>query len=399
MIAPLASAAEFPFLSLLTGLPLVGAIVVAFLPRSAVGLAKAVALVFALGFCINSANTGWTAMAATYYPTEMRATGTSWMTGIGRFGAILGASVGAILLGMKWDFGHLFMFLTLPIGIAAIAAYVSRLRGEGRDATADDAERTAAALILPRLGKITLSDLTTSDITEWRDALASEPSVSKLSPASTSVETRPGMTSRISHPKATNSLSMKSSVRERSSLPAASLSVAAGGRDAKRAIEGEPGHELGVDVMGGCGPFLPDPGVGFGPGGGDVVGEAGDGPPRLAVQAVAGVGEQPGGVDHPAVAVELVLAGGTIADSHGAAVGVAGPAVELNFRWAGAPVEGEQDREAGSGQAAGVEQPGEEGAGLLGFAGGEEGGDADAGIARPGVAVVPVAATADPFRQ
>ena len=46
-----------------------------------------------------------------------------------------------------------------------------------------------------------------------------------------------------------------------------------------------------------------------------------------------------------------------------------------------------------------MEEPGEEGAGLLRFAGGEEGGDADAGVAWPGVAVVPVAVAADPFRQ
>lgn len=85
------------------------------------------ALSFLLGFCINSTNTGWTAMAATYYPTEMRATGTSWMTGIGRFGAILGATVGATLLGLKWDFGHLFLFLSLPIGLAVIAAFVKGL--------------------------------------------------------------------------------------------------------------------------------------------------------------------------------------------------------------------------------------------------------------------------------
>lgn len=81
-------------------------------------------LVFMLGFCINSSNTGWTALAAGYYPTEMRATGTSWVTGIGRFGAIFGASVGAVLLSFKWDFGQLFLALTVPIGIAIAAAYI-----------------------------------------------------------------------------------------------------------------------------------------------------------------------------------------------------------------------------------------------------------------------------------
>jgi AAHS family 4-hydroxybenzoate transporter-like MFS transporter len=88
------------------------------------GLNALMTLCFMLGFCINSSNTGWTAMAASYYPTEMRATGTSWMTGIGRFGAIFGASVGAVLLSFKWDFGQLFLALTLPIGIAIVAAWV-----------------------------------------------------------------------------------------------------------------------------------------------------------------------------------------------------------------------------------------------------------------------------------
>lgn len=87
------------------------------------GFTGLMALCFALGFCINSSNTGWTAMAAAYYPTRMRATGTSWMTGIGRFGAILGAAVGAVLLGLHWNFGQLFLALTLPIAIAIAAAY------------------------------------------------------------------------------------------------------------------------------------------------------------------------------------------------------------------------------------------------------------------------------------
>ncbi|WP_250511190.1 aromatic acid/H+ symport family MFS transporter [Caballeronia sp. GACF4] len=105
-----------------------------------VGLAGLITLVFLLGYCTNSTNTGWTAMAASYYPTEIRATGTSWMTGIGRFGAISGASVGAVLLSFKWNFGQLFLFLTVPIAIAIVAAYVQG-RGRGnaapvlRDAT------------------------------------------------------------------------------------------------------------------------------------------------------------------------------------------------------------------------------------------------------------------------
>ena len=97
------------------------------------GITGLIVLCFLLGFCINSSNTGWTAMAAGYYPTEMRATGTSWMTGIGRFGAIFGASVGAVLLSFKWNFGQLFLALTIPIGIAIIAAFMKGRQGKAAE--------------------------------------------------------------------------------------------------------------------------------------------------------------------------------------------------------------------------------------------------------------------------
>jgi len=97
------------------------------------GLYGLIALVSLLGYCTNSSNTGWTAMAASYYPTEVRATGTSWMTGIGRFGAIFGASIGAVLLSFHWNFGQLFLALTVPIGVAIIAACVKGGRSAATD--------------------------------------------------------------------------------------------------------------------------------------------------------------------------------------------------------------------------------------------------------------------------
>jgi AAHS family 4-hydroxybenzoate transporter-like MFS transporter len=103
------------------------------------GLSGLIVLVFLLGYCINSTNTGWVALAASYYPTEMRATGTSWMTGIGRFGAISGASIGAVLIGFKWDFGQLFLALTAPIAIAIVAAYVKGQRRESAELVLDKA--------------------------------------------------------------------------------------------------------------------------------------------------------------------------------------------------------------------------------------------------------------------
>jgi MFS transporter, AAHS family, 4-hydroxybenzoate transporter len=108
---------------------LVGAgIFTVMLGETSLGLAGLTTLVFLLGYCINSSNSGWTAMAANYYPTEMRATGTGWMTGISRFGAISGASLGAVLMSFKWDFGQLFLALTVPIAIAIVAVYVKGRR-------------------------------------------------------------------------------------------------------------------------------------------------------------------------------------------------------------------------------------------------------------------------------
>jgi predicted AAA+ superfamily ATPase len=184
-------------------------------------------------------------------------------------------------------------------------------------------------------------------------------------------------------------------------LPPCDLSGrgAAGGGDAQGAVEGEPGHELGVHVVGAVAADLPDPGVGFVPPFRDLVGEAAHGPPGLRVEPLAGAGEEPGGVEDPAVAVELVLVVGAVADADRAAVGVAGPAVEFPFGGWVAAVEGEQDGEAGSVQAAGVEQPGVEVAGFVVFADAEEGADADAGVAGPGVAVVPVADPAGVFGE
>ncbi|MFJ3487824.1 MFS transporter [Pseudomonas sp. NPDC090202] len=92
------------------------------LVRVQLGLHGFMALAFLLGYCINSANTGWTAMAANYYPTEMRATGISWMTGIARFGAVAGAYGGGLLLALHWQPPQLLSLLFAPLAVAVIAA-------------------------------------------------------------------------------------------------------------------------------------------------------------------------------------------------------------------------------------------------------------------------------------
>lgn len=77
--------------------------------------------VLAAGFCMSGAQTGLNAFAPGYYPTDFRATGVSWMLGIGRFGAIFGSLIGGIVLGFGLSLPVLFLLLGIPAFIAALA--------------------------------------------------------------------------------------------------------------------------------------------------------------------------------------------------------------------------------------------------------------------------------------
>lgn len=78
-------------------------------------------LVFAAGFCASGAQSGLNAFVPGCYPTFARATGVSWMLGMGRFGSIAGPLVGGALLGLGWSFGAILGLLAIPALCAAIA--------------------------------------------------------------------------------------------------------------------------------------------------------------------------------------------------------------------------------------------------------------------------------------
>lgn len=100
--------------------------------------------IFAAGFCIVGGQIAANALAATFYPTAVRATGVGWALGIGRVGSIIGPLVGGALLTAKWSTGSVFMAAATAALCAALAAFsLSRLavmRGGGMGA----ADQTAA---------------------------------------------------------------------------------------------------------------------------------------------------------------------------------------------------------------------------------------------------------------
>ncbi|SOZ39441.1 MFS transporter [Cupriavidus neocaledonicus] len=95
------------------------------------------ALIFLAGTAMNGAQSSMPSLAAAFYPTQGRATGVAWMLGIGRFGGITGALLGAELLRLQLGFDTIFTLLAVPALLAAAALvvkHVSGSRAPGADA-------------------------------------------------------------------------------------------------------------------------------------------------------------------------------------------------------------------------------------------------------------------------
>ncbi|WP_442969170.1 MFS transporter [Pseudomonas sp. Q1-7] len=88
------------------------------------------AIAWLVGFFLNGSSVGMNALAACFYPTEARATGASWMSGIGRFGAILSAFAGGQMLALGWSLPQVFTALVIPAGLAALAVHAQGRRAE-----------------------------------------------------------------------------------------------------------------------------------------------------------------------------------------------------------------------------------------------------------------------------
>ena len=98
------------------------AVAVALIGLSGRSIALAAVTIFGAGFCIVGGQTACNALAATYYPTAMRATGVGWALGVGRVGSIVGPLIGGALLALHWDPGSLFLAAAVPALAGAIAA-------------------------------------------------------------------------------------------------------------------------------------------------------------------------------------------------------------------------------------------------------------------------------------
>ncbi len=69
---------------------------------------------FVIGAGFNGGGTGMNALSSNFFPLPARATGNSWMHGIGRTGAIISAFAGAWMLNAGWNFSTVALALTIP---------------------------------------------------------------------------------------------------------------------------------------------------------------------------------------------------------------------------------------------------------------------------------------------
>jgi AAHS family 4-hydroxybenzoate transporter-like MFS transporter len=91
-------------------------------------------IVFGAGLCISGCQIGVNAVAATFYPTDCRATGVGCAHGAGRLGAIVGSMAGAAVLSTGVSLAVAFAAIAMPTLFAAASLYAlgRRRAGEGR---------------------------------------------------------------------------------------------------------------------------------------------------------------------------------------------------------------------------------------------------------------------------
>lgn len=87
------------------------------------------AITFVLGFVVQGAQGGLSAVAATFYPISIRSTGIGWCLGVGRVGSIVGPMLGGIMLKLNWSPREILLAGSIPALCAAVSTFTSlRLR-------------------------------------------------------------------------------------------------------------------------------------------------------------------------------------------------------------------------------------------------------------------------------
>jgi MFS transporter, AAHS family, 4-hydroxybenzoate transporter len=127
---------RFGYHLVLIGAFVLGATFIALIGWNTTSVPFLVMAVPMVGLCTLGANNALTALAASIYPTAIRATGTSLAHAVGRFGGIAGPVIGGMLLSMDWSIQKVFSVGAIfPIcGVFIISAMKLARSNTARDA-------------------------------------------------------------------------------------------------------------------------------------------------------------------------------------------------------------------------------------------------------------------------
>lgn len=81
--------------------------------------------IFLIGALLVGAQSSLLPLAAMTYLTSCRAVGVSWMHGIGRTGAILGAFYGSLIFSYELGLAQIFYILAIPAAISFLALFAN----------------------------------------------------------------------------------------------------------------------------------------------------------------------------------------------------------------------------------------------------------------------------------
>lgn len=104
----------------------IACISIALIGQPALSIALVFVFVFAAGFGVPGSQAGLNALSATYYPTDLRATGVGAGLGIGRFGSIVGPFIAGTLLLHHWTAHDLFLAAAIPALLSALLMFALR---------------------------------------------------------------------------------------------------------------------------------------------------------------------------------------------------------------------------------------------------------------------------------
>jgi len=101
----------------------VGAMAIALLGGAAESVGVKAFAAFAAGLCVSGGQIAVQAVASGFYPTGSRATGVSWMNGVGRSGSIVGSLAGGLAMAHGWTASNTITLLAVPAVLAAVAIF------------------------------------------------------------------------------------------------------------------------------------------------------------------------------------------------------------------------------------------------------------------------------------